>query len=82
MKLRIITIDYYLSKPHQLLDQCTTQFQSPEPNQHKPNDYYNSSNFKVPILRIFGVSQLGQKACLHIHQVLIFKPLALTLPFN
>lgn len=56
MDLKILSIDHYQTKPLPFLDQCKTQFSS-------------DANFKVPVLRIFGVSSDGKKACLHIHQV-------------
>lgn len=34
-----------------------------------PDVLDNSSLPKVPVLRIYGVSSVGKKCCLHIHQV-------------
>jgi DNA polymerase zeta len=34
-----------------------------------PDVLDNSSLHKVPVLRIYGVSSVGKKCCLHIHQI-------------
>lgn len=55
LSLTILSIDHYQSIPHSSFDQLSTQFGGP--------------NFKVPVLRVFGTLNTGQKACLHVHQV-------------
>ncbi len=52
-------MDYYLTSPHpdaSDLDPIYSMFKS-------------TSVKKVPILRVFGVTPAGQKACLHIHGI-------------
>ncbi|TPX57882.1 DNA-directed DNA polymerase [Spizellomyces sp. 'palustris'] len=57
ISIRIITLDHYLAYPNPLTDHCATQFSAP-----------GAKGFKVPIIRIFGVTENGQKACVHVHQ--------------
>lgn len=55
--MRIVDIDYCMMKPHPLLD-------------HVESNVSNySSLINVPVIRIFGATEWGQKACVHIHQV-------------
>eukprot|EP00227_Mantoniella_beaufortii_P001001 CAMPEP_0197612476 /NCGR_PEP_ID=MMETSP1326-20131121/57379_1 /TAXON_ID=1155430 /ORGANISM="Genus nov. species nov., Strain RCC2288" /LENGTH=91 /DNA_ID=CAMNT_0043181237 /DNA_START=113 /DNA_END=385 /DNA_ORIENTATION=+ len=53
--IRLVTIDYYLAKPVPGLDATHSAFVG------APVD-------RVPIVRIFGETPGGQKACLHLHR--------------
>lgn len=53
---RVVKLDYYLTPPTKDLDACYSQFGS-------------SAVWKVPVLRIFGSTPVGQKTCLHVHGV-------------
>ena len=35
----------------------------------EPGPFDNSNLYRVPVLRIYGVSSTGKKACVHVHQV-------------
>ncbi|XP_066903422.1 DNA polymerase zeta catalytic subunit isoform X2 [Halyomorpha halys] len=52
--IRIITVDHYMSKPVSGFDPLYSHFR-------------NSAVKEVPVIRIFGVTQSGEKACAHIH---------------
>lgn len=52
--VRIVCADYYLSSPVRDLDVVYSHFRSSEVH-------------KVPVVRIFGATPAGQKACLHLH---------------
>ncbi|KAF9115818.1 DNA polymerase zeta [Mortierella sp. AM989] len=55
-KIRIADLDYYMAEPGPLdLDTC--QFLPP----HCPV-------LKVPVVRVYGANEAGQKTCLHIHR--------------
>ncbi|XP_063709325.1 DNA polymerase zeta catalytic subunit [Culicoides brevitarsis] len=54
--IRIVTMDYYLTKPIQNLDSCFSELQ-------------NTVIKSVPIIRVFGSNKFGQKVCAHIHGV-------------
>uniref|UniRef100_A0A336LYK6 CSON008361 protein n=1 Tax=Culicoides sonorensis TaxID=179676 RepID=A0A336LYK6_CULSO len=54
--IRIVTIDFYLTKPIQGLDSCYSELQ-------------NTVIKQVPIIRIFGSNKDGNKVCAHIHGV-------------
>lgn len=54
--LRIVSLDYYLAEPIPGVDVC---FSATE----------GSAIDQVPVVRIFGATPSGQKACLHLHKV-------------
>lgn len=54
--LRIVSLDYYLAPPLPGLDVSYSHFEGAAVEQ-------------VPVVRIFGSTPAGQKACLHLHQV-------------
>lgn len=53
---RIVNIDFYMSPPLKDIDVCYSEFRS-------------AATEKVPVIRIFGATPLGQKTCLHLHCV-------------
>lgn len=55
-KLRIVYVDYYLTKPIAGLDELYAEFRGEQIK-------------RVPVVRIFGVTEDGEKACLHVHNV-------------
>ena len=54
--LKIINIDYYMSSGHPDLDETVGQF---------------GKLAKVPVVRIYGSTPLGQKGCIFLHRVCI-----------
>lgn len=54
--LRIVNIEYYLAPPIPEVDACWSSLEG-SPVTH------------VPVVRIYGSTPQGQKACLHVHQV-------------
>lgn len=56
LKVRIVYVDYYLNKPTPGLDETYAEFRGEVIK-------------KVPIVRIFGVTEDGSKVCLHVHNV-------------
>ncbi|CAN7988516.1 unnamed protein product [Ixodes hexagonus] len=63
--LRIVTVDHYLAAPVPRLDAGLSRLGGWEV-------------WKVPVIRIFGVTPAGQKACLHVHGVFPY----LCVPFD
>ncbi|KAI1286929.1 DNA polymerase zeta catalytic subunit [Halotydeus destructor] len=55
-KVRIFTCDHYLGKPINGLDELYSQFNGCETS-------------RVPVIRVFGVTESGEKVCLHVHGV-------------
>ena len=53
---RVVDIDYYLTSPVKGLDVSYS-------------DFAGEAVQKVPIIRVFGATPVGQKACVHIHGV-------------
>jgi len=56
LSLRIVSMDYYVTKPVQELDVTYSKFRS-------------SAVKRVPVIRVFGSTLAGQKACLHLHGI-------------
>ena len=54
--LRIVYIDYYMRRPVQGLHHCYSELQG-------------CAVALVPVIRVFGATPSGQKACLHLHKV-------------
>uniref|UniRef100_A0A8C8FQG0 DNA polymerase zeta catalytic subunit n=1 Tax=Oncorhynchus tshawytscha TaxID=74940 RepID=A0A8C8FQG0_ONCTS len=54
--VRIVTADYYLTSPLKDLDVIY-------------NEFRESDVKKVPVVRIFGATPIGQKTCLHLHGI-------------
>ena len=62
--MSIFTINFYIGKPEPALDQTYSDFRCSEVKH-------------VPVIRVFGSTPEGQKACLHVHNVfpyLLIKP--------
>ncbi|XP_058061131.1 DNA polymerase zeta catalytic subunit [Anopheles bellator] len=55
--IRIVSVDYYMSKPDPQFDSCYSEFRGSEVKQ-------------VPVVRLFGSSPTGTHSCVHIHGVL------------
>ncbi|PKI51530.1 hypothetical protein CRG98_028090 [Punica granatum] len=55
--IRIVSIDYYMAPPLPGVDICYSSFQGEKVNE-------------VPVIRVYGSTPAGQKACLHVHQAL------------
>ncbi|KFM81195.1 DNA polymerase zeta catalytic subunit, partial [Stegodyphus mimosarum] len=54
--LRIVTVDSYQAFPVRGYDICYS-------------DFRGSEIYKVPVIRVFGVTPAGQKGCIHVHGV-------------
>jgi hypothetical protein len=60
--LRLVDMDYIMAKPVEGLDVCSSEIRSNEPVS------------RVPVMRVFGSTPSGQRACLHLHQVSHISP--------
>ena len=56
LSVRMIQMDHYMSIPIRHLDVIYSK-------------HAGQSVDRVPVVRVFGTTQWGQKLCLHIHQV-------------
>ncbi|KAL9607513.1 MAG: hypothetical protein Q9167_007575 [Letrouitia subvulpina] len=56
-RVRLNCLDYYLSTP--------TEFDPELPKSRVPSD--EQSLTKVPVIRVFGATETGQKVCAHVH---------------
>jgi hypothetical protein len=54
--MRVVALDHYLARPLPGLDPCVSSLEGTAIDQ-------------VPVIRVFGSTPSGQKACLHLHQV-------------
>ena len=54
--VRIVSIDYYMAHPVPGLDVCYSELEG-------------TTIESVPIIRVFGATPGGQKACAHVHGV-------------
>lgn len=52
--LRLVTVDYYLEKPIKGVDVTFSEFRG-------------SPVRRLPVVRVFGTTPAGQKACVHLH---------------
>lgn len=55
--VRIVSLDHYMARPEPGLDVCYSELEGTVVE-------------RVPVVRIFGATPLGQKTCLHLHKVL------------
>lgn len=63
--------DYYLAEPVEKLDVCESDIRSKQ------------AVMRVPVMRVFGSTPSGQRACLHLHRVRDSRtPVALTTFFS
>lgn len=60
--VRIVSIDHYMARPQPGLDVCYSTLEGTVVE-------------RVPVVRIFGTTPMGQKTCLHLHKVHCFLPL-------
>ena len=56
--IRTVSLDHYMARPEPGLDVCYS-------------DLEGTVVERVPVVRIFGATPLGQKTCLHLHKVLV-----------
>ena len=54
--VRIVSLDHYMARPEPGLDVCYSELEGGVVE-------------RVPIVRIFGATPMGQKTCLHLHKV-------------
>ena len=54
--VRIVSLDHYMATPVAGVDACWSELEG-------------GAIQKVPVVRIFGSTPAGQKACLHLHGV-------------
>lgn len=59
-RVRINCVDFYQANP--------TEFDPPFQLGHGPSQQKNSP--QVPVIRVFGATETGQKVCAHIHGAL------------
>jgi hypothetical protein len=55
-RVRIVALDYYMAPPAPLVDLSYSSLEG-------------TAIDRVPVVRIFGSTPAGQKACLHLHKV-------------
>lgn len=58
--VRLVSIDYYMAPPTAGVDVCFSYFDGTPIEQ-------------VPVIRVFGSTPAGQKACVHLHKVRLFQ---------
>jgi hypothetical protein len=63
--VRLVSIDYYMAQPIPGLDSCYSELEGVVID-------------KVPVIRIFGPTPGGQKACVHVHGVRLKSPQHMT----
>ena len=54
--VRVVALDYYMAPPVAGLDACFSSLEG------APVE-------RVPVVRVFGATPAGQKACVHLHRV-------------